>query len=490
MSSSLEIEGLQVQADKIERISQGYQLKGQKVALLHPFGNTEFYRHGFHSWSLSTWLPLGGSYATPQPQTIWPQIDHPAMLESYPYTSSGLGALRGPDNKVLLLGALNPDGFVNADDQVMRGKSANTQDKWFLGYDEEDIVFTHYAQLLGEHLGQRNPKVIPRVWCSWYSLFTQINEHNLQDTLGSLAGLPFDVFQIDDGWQVSVGDWVENEKFPSGMASLAEKIKNAGFTPGLWLAPLIVQPGSSLYKNHRDWLLHDKNGNLVPAGYNWGSLFYALDTTHSEVQKLLYDTISQVKRWGYEYLKLDFLYAAALPAERYNRMPGEQAYRQGLEVMRQAAGDAYLLVCGAPILASLGLADGARVGPDVAPYWDNFERSFFLHDLSGPSTLNGIRTTLGRMWLRPLLNIDPDVAFFRTRYNLLNSEQKRMLLDLVAITGFKATSDLPLWLDDAELQTLVEFMQTEISCQKSGNYQYLVNNRLVDFSFVRDVWQI
>lgn len=488
MSPSIAIQGLHVQADDVQRISQGYLLTGQRVALLHPFGNTEFYRHGFHSWSLSSWLRLDRPLPPPQPKKIWAQIDHPTMLEAYPFTSSGVGALKSPNEKVLLLGALGPDAFVQMDPQVLRGLSGNADALWFLGYDDEDFVFAQYARLLGEHMGQRTQKEAPRVWCSWYSLFTQISESIIQDALGGIARLPFDVFQVDDGWQVSMGDWEANEKFPAGMEALAENISLAGFTPGLWLAPLIVQPKSSIYKMHRDWLLHDEQGRPVEAGHNWGSPFYGLDTTHPEVQKWLFETITRVRKWGYNYLKLDFLYASALPGVRYTKMPAEQAYRQGLEIMRQAAGDAYILVCGAPIIASLGLADGARVGPDVAPYWDNFDRSFVLNDLSGPSTLNAIRTTLGRLWLRPLLHVDPDVVFFRTRYNLMDEEQKQLLCDLATIAGFKATSDLPHWLDDAERQALVDFLQAEADWQKTGKYEFNVNGRDIDFSFVRDLW--
>jgi hypothetical protein len=33
---------------------------------------------------------------------------------------------------------------------------------------------------------------------------------------------------VDDGWQLSIGDWEANGKFPSGMNALAEKIKSTG----------------------------------------------------------------------------------------------------------------------------------------------------------------------------------------------------------------------------------------------------------------------
>lgn len=302
--------------------------------------------------------------------------------------------------------------------------------------------------------------------------------------LEGVQELPFDVFQLDDGWQISLGNWEASSRFPSGMADLAGRIHKAGFTPGIWLAPFIVQPGSQLFKEHRDWLLHDSLGKLVPAGHNWGDFFYALDTTHPQAQAWLEGLFRRVCSWGYDYLKIDFLYAAALPGIRYKNMLPEMAYREGLQVVRKAAGDAYLLVCGSPVLASLGVADGMRIGPDVAPEWDNHERSFTLHDFSGPSTLNAIRTSVNRLWLNPLIDTDPDVAFFRTRYNLLLPEQKKYLKDLAYIAGFRATSDLPVLLDANERLELKTFLETQPRVERLGRYQFRLDGRMVDYSFI------
>ena len=70
-------------------------------------------------------------------------------------------------------------------------------------------------------------------------------------------GLPFDVVQIDDGWEELVGDWQPNAKFPSGMRGLADRITDAGFTPGLWLAPFIALPHSRLATERPELLLRD-----------------------------------------------------------------------------------------------------------------------------------------------------------------------------------------------------------------------------------------
>ena len=477
---------LAVQAESVERIPSGALLRGQRVSLLHPFGETLCYRQGWHSWSLSCWLPLSTQLTAPLVKNLWPQIDHPAMLADYPFTSSGVSALQAPDGRVLLLGALELDAQIKADAETLRGGyalPAPADAEWFLALGAEQAVFQEYAHLLAQRLGKRGQGQPGRVWCSWYSLFTGISEEILLNILPGLSGLPFEVFQVDDGWQISLGDWQPNEKFPSGMAALAENIRRAGYIPGLWLAPLAVGPKSALFQEHPEWLLRDGGGELVVAGHNWGDDFFGLDVTRPGVQKWLAERIQQVRGWGFDYLKLDFLYAGALPGVRYQKIPGEQAFRKGLEIIRAAAGEeAYILTCGVPMLATLGLADGVRVGPDVAPMWDNADRSQALHDLSGPSTLNAIRTTLHRLWLRPLIQVDPDVAFFRTQYNLLSPAQKRLLQDLVQITGFHATSDLPAWLAPAERQALLAFLQHNPDITQTGRYTFRIDGREVDFS--------
>jgi alpha-galactosidase len=62
-------------------------------------------------------------------------------------------------------------------------------------------------------------------WCSWYQYFHDVTEADLLGNLARSAGWPFDVFQLDDGFQRAIGDWLEtNEKFPSTLDRLAGEI--------------------------------------------------------------------------------------------------------------------------------------------------------------------------------------------------------------------------------------------------------------------------
>ncbi|MEW6045316.1 MAG: glycoside hydrolase family 36 protein, partial [Bacillota bacterium] len=211
-----------------------------------------------------------------------------------------MGAVEAPDGRVLLLGALGVGARVEADEEVLRGffeegsgeqAEEASPDGWFVGYGDPVSVFARYAELLGERLGKRGAGSAPRVWCSWYSFYRDISAAQMAEVLQGLQGLAFDVFQIDDGWQREIGEWEANERFPSGMAAMAERIRRAGFKPGLWIAPFIVAPRSRLYREHPEWLLKDADGRPAVAGYNWGDYYYALDTTRPEVGKWLGELI-------------------------------------------------------------------------------------------------------------------------------------------------------------------------------------------------------
>ncbi|MEB3223023.1 MAG: glycoside hydrolase family 36 protein [Candidatus Sericytochromatia bacterium] len=237
-------------------------------------------------------------------------------------------------------------------------------------------------------------------WCSWYTRFASVTEADVLRNAAALrqhaATREVTLVQLDDGWQGELGDWLEvNGRFPRGLRALAQDLRAQGLLPGLWLAPFVVGSRSRLATAHPDWLLQGPDGAPVLALHNWDQRCHALDLAVPAARTHLAQVVrTAVEAWGFGFLKLDFLYAGALAGRRAGGLPALAAYRLGLAAIREAAGDAFLLGCGAPLLPSVGLVDAMRVGPDVAAAWHPADG-----DASSPALANALRSTLARGWM-------------------------------------------------------------------------------------------
>lgn len=464
-------------------IDSGYLVPAGSVALLHPFGDTEFYRHGWNSWSPSGWTRTDG-------ETIGIKNSPNRLLTAddavndtpHLHTGSAVGAIAGTDGDVLLLGALGlGTPRVGADGNTLWARSERDDAEWFVAYGPEQKVFGDYADLLSARLGRRSQRA-GAVWSSWYSFYEGIDEQLVAATAGDLAGYPFDVFQLDDGWEPIVGDWTAGPKFPSGMQATARTIERAGFRPGLWLAPLIALPGSSIARERPDLLVQDDAGRPLVTGYNWGSHYHSLDTTQDEVRDHLREVFERVTGWGFSYLKLDFMYAGAVPGNRREDLHRETVYRDAISHIRDVVGDSvYLLGCGVPMIPSVGVFDGARVGPDVGAFWDNAERS---GDPSGVGAFNSILDSVNRVWMKRLYEVDPDAVYFRSSRSLLEEGERQLLQDVAAILEFRSTSDPVAWLLDGEREQLRRYMSETSVIEQTGRYAFSIDGRTVDLTEV------
>ena len=461
-------------------------LRGTDVVVDVPDAQGRYYQHGWQSWSDTRWLDPGQPPMRNPVAERWPMVDDPAHATSDRHGGSAVGAIERSSDEIVLLGALGFGGRVTWESGRLVGHSEGPPADWLVIRGTEAAAFARYGELLGERLGRR-PARHPRIWCSWYSFYGNIDEARLLAVLDDLDGLPFDVFQIDDGWQRAIGDWRANDRFASGMQAMARRVRDAGFEAGLWLAPFLARSDAPVFRDHPEMFARDADGAPLFVGHNWGGDCVALDLTHPAAQELVVEAIERTVDDGFTYLKLDFLYAAALPSRRYLDIPREQVYRDAVELIRRTAGDSvYLLVCGAPIIPSIGVFDAIRIGPDVAPWWDMPLVTQYLHDPTAPSTRFAIATSLHRLWLAEVIEPDPDVVYFRRRYNLLDRRARSALQDLARVCGFRATSDPPSWLDERERDEMRAFFADDPIVRPLGGHQYEIDGRTVDFRSIAD----
>jgi len=306
----------------------------------------------------------------------------------------------------------------------------------FMAMGKEEKVFNGYFDAM-KITGGKAP--LCTGWTSWYNYYTGITEKIILDNLNacSTAKIPMDIFQIDDGYQKAVGDWLDiKDSFPRGMEHIARSIQDRGYRAGLWLAPFVCERKSRIFREKRHWVLRDAKGRPVVAGFNpgWSYYFYALDIYHEEVREYLrrvFDTVFNA--WGYDMVKLDFLYAAALCPPR-DKTRGEVMH-DGMKFLRECAGEKLILGCGVPLGSSFGLVDYCRIGSDVALKWEDALLKG-IHYRERVSTINSLVSTIGRRHLNEnvFLN-DPDVFILRGFNNKLASEEKYTLFVLNNLFG-------------------------------------------------------
>ncbi|MBQ6671056.1 MAG: alpha-galactosidase [Firmicutes bacterium] len=292
-------------------------------------------------------------------------------------------------------------------------------------------------------------------YTSWYNRYNKIDEKCLLSDLEGAEKVlkKGDLFQIDDGWQTAVGDWlsVREDRFPSGLRAFTDKIHGKGFKAGLWLAPFGAQESSELYKKHPDWVLRP-GGKPWCAGVNWGP-FYGLDIDNAQFVEYLEKVFRTVTQdWNFDFVKLDFLYAAAPYGTEEESRAGRMI--RAMKLLRRICGDKLMLGCGVPLMPAFGLADYCRIGCDVGPDWDSTALMRMTHR-ERVSTKNSIDDTTFRRQLngRAFMN-DPDVFFLRDENCKLTEEEKKLLYTANASYGglLLTSDDMNKW-DGAKKET-------------------------------------
>lgn len=348
------------------------------------------------------------------------------------------------------------------------------------GYDE---VFDKYFAAMGLPAKKRIDRLTG--YTSWYNYFQKIDENIiLRDLKGlSRARESVNIFQIDDGYEPFVGDWLDynGKDFPNGMKTIADAVHREGYLAGIWLAPFNVQRGKSrILKEHPDWLIRNPDGKPQLGCVAWGGA-YTLDIYNPEVRehlKNVFDTV--LDDWGYDMVKLDFLYSQCR-TPRDNKTRGT-IMCEAMDFLRECVGDKIILGCGVPLGPAFGVVDACRISCDVdLSYGGKFYNSMSINN-ELPSAQNAINNSMFRRHLngRAFLN-DPDVFFLRDHNLTFTWEQKLLLAKINNLFGrVLFVSDDAGEYSEAELEVLKEtFRESDakildvkcIGARADGNYE-------------------
>ncbi len=291
-----------------------------------------------------------------------------------------------------------------------------------------DKVFDEYFDSM--HI--RKPRIDHMSgYTSWYNYFANIDEDIIIRDLNGLDRVSdsVNIIQIDDGYQVATGDWVENEKFSHGLKAITESIHDKGYLAGLWLAPFSVNKQSSMFKEHKDWLITNDKGKPMLNAMSWGG-GYSMDIYIPEVREYIKSFFKRVfDEWNFDMVKLDFLYSQAI-MPRNNKTRSEIMY-DAMDFLRECVGDKILLACGAPLAPCFGVTDACRISCDVDIKYSDTLFRMLKFNKETPSAINALTSTIFRRHLngRAFVN-DPDVFFLRD-VNIKFTEDQKLLLGFI-----------------------------------------------------------
>ncbi|MCX6998048.1 MAG: alpha-galactosidase, partial [Kiritimatiellaeota bacterium] len=239
-------------------------------------------------------------------------------------------------------------------------------------------------------------------YCSWWSYRDGISQKVVDAVVDVFAGkkLPdfgYKYLQLDAGYCGGGGgprsflEW-DQKKFPGGATNAINKIRSGGMNPGIWVHRVyrsyVDRDLPGIGKQHPDWFVTKADGSIYQGGYG----IWTLNTgNQAALDALVRPLFRELKRQAWDYVKIDgagdMMYSdREKPAADHFKRSGstpEQSLRAWDRVARAELGaNIFILTCWGvgPGHASIGLADGCRLGSD----------GFQWNTLLGNSSLNGV----------------------------------------------------------------------------------------------------
>lgn len=378
-----------------------------------PAATSFVYEHGWQSWSPAGLYPANLE-SSPRPRRhIWQAMafrpEKPAPAGGF--QGEGLLAVVNADRSADVFLAPTPDVDVPS-------IRARVESGWVVVSADGPVVhfstpsldegLRQAASLLADRLVSTVPASLDAGWCTWYAYWNEVKAQDVIDNLEVIVRehLPIEVVQVDDGYQADIGDWLDVRTEFGDLDGVIGRILDAGRVPGIWTAPFLVGARSQLASRHPDWLV----GGAVACEHHWSQEVRVLDVTHPAAADHLRSVFATLRERGIRFHKIDFIYGGAMSGKRHEDVSGIEAYRRGLQIIREGAGsDAAILGCGAPLLPSIGLVDAMRISPDVMPNWEPD-----LGDISQPGMRSALAAGRARAWMHGRLWVnDPDCVLVR-----------------------------------------------------------------------------
>ena len=153
----------------------------------------------------------------------------------------------------------------------------------------------------------------PIVVNNWEATSFSFDTDRLLGLIDDTADLGAELFLLDDGWfgqshprdddSAGLGDWeVDQAKLPGGLGPLIARAHERGVRFGLWVEPEMVNPDSTLYTEHPEWVV----GQPARHPRRWRHQL-VLDVLQPDVADFVCGVVDRVlaENPGISYLKWD-----------------------------------------------------------------------------------------------------------------------------------------------------------------------------------------
>ncbi|HEJ9057652.1 TPA: alpha-galactosidase [Serratia fonticola] len=153
---------------------------------------------------------------------------------------------------------------------------------------------------------------------TWEGIYFDHQPEYIMQMATKSAELGVERFIIDDGWfrgrdhdRAALGDWyLDEKKYPNGLAPVIEHVKQLGMEFGIWVEPEMINPDSDLFRAHPDWVL-GLPGYQQPTG----RFQYVLDLCNPQVFEYLLERMNWLlSNHDIDYIKWDMNREIVQPA--------------------------------------------------------------------------------------------------------------------------------------------------------------------------------
>ncbi len=168
--------------------------------------------------------------------------------------------------------------------------------------DSRWVVPRYAAQIVSRRHGTGQP---PWIYNTWEPFLRGINEQTVKELAQAAKDIGFDIFTIDDGWQVEYGsNDFDPTRFRAGFAGVKSTLDSNHLRLGLWVPLAAISTQAPDYRSHPEWVCRDQNGAAKFTGTAAGKR--AVMCLASGYRDLALKRLTQlIERYHPAYIKVD-----------------------------------------------------------------------------------------------------------------------------------------------------------------------------------------